>query len=158
MTIVFATGHRPESCNIQRQQMYDMAHFALVSHPRRVDALVCGMAAGWDLVIGQVALELGIGVIAAVPWAGHSARLPYRRIHTSIIKNAERVVYVTGASSYPGPQVYHLRNHWMVDNSDEGIALWNHKQEGGTFRCIEYAEKQLKPVRNVYDEFDWMTA
>jgi len=35
-----------------------------------------------------------------------------------------------------------LRNKWIIDNSDELLAVWNGERKGGTFSAINYAEKK----------------
>lgn len=40
----------------------------------------------------------------------------------------------------------HARNRYMVDKSDAVIAIWNGKQEGGTFSTLTYAQKKQKKV------------
>jgi uncharacterized phage-like protein YoqJ len=63
------------------------------------------------------------------------------------------VVNVNESIDYPGPKCYHDRNHWMVDNADRVLAYWSGKKSGGTYACVQYAEKQGKRVRNCYGDF-----
>jgi len=54
-------------------------------------------------------------------------------------KNAteEIIVNTGGYSAYK----LHLRNEYMVDNSDKLIAVFNPaKTSGGTFACLKYAK------------------
>ena len=37
----------------------------------------------------------------------------------------------------------HKRDKWIVDNSDELLAVWNGQPRGGTFATIRSAEKAI---------------
>ncbi|MDO4549571.1 MAG: putative molybdenum carrier protein [Clostridia bacterium] len=41
---------------------------------------------------------------------------------------------------------YHLRNRYMVDNSDALMAVWDGKPTGGTAYTVNYAHSQGKQV------------
>lgn len=148
--IVFGTGHRPESSNVLYSQMMFLAEDALEELKPRV--AVCGMAAGFDLAFGEAALSLDIPIWSVRPWAGHTPRRDDLEIYTEIEKLADRHIIISEAMKYPGPWVYQKRNEWMVDNSQQGIAFWNGKVGGGTYRCLEYAKKLERPVKNIYPE------
>lgn len=145
--IVCGTGHRPEDCepeDIVRGKIRD----ALKS--KSIDVVVSGMAAGYDLWLGDVALGLGIEVWAARPWAGHKPRLKDGALYAKVVEEASKVVNVSDEENYLGPWVYHKRNEWMVDNSTHVLAYWSGKKAGGTYACIKYANKVQRPVRNIY--------
>jgi uncharacterized phage-like protein YoqJ len=114
------------------------------------------MANGFDLWAGDEALGLGLELWAARPWAGHKARRGDEEIYARVLAGASRVVNVDDSPDYKGPWQYHKRNEWMVDNADRVLAYWSGKEEGGTYACIQYAEKKANPrkkVRNCYDYF-----
>lgn len=124
--------------------------FGLSDRPEPIEAVICGMANGVDLWAGNVALDMGLPVIAAKPWRGHGPRKSDVALYERIIKEAVEVVYVDSSMEYRGPWVYQKRNEWMVDNATHVLAYYNGKGRGGTYNCIAYAEKVKKPVRNVY--------
>lgn len=115
-----------------------------------IDAVICGMANGFDLWAGTEFVRMGVPVWAARPWSTHGPRTDDVELYAEVITNAERVVVVTETDKYPGPWVYHKRNEWMVDNADRVLAYWSGKESGGTFACINYARKVDKKVRNIY--------
>lgn len=148
--IVFGTGHRPEDCGMKIEAVHEFAMHALMTHPHHISALICGMASGFDLVLGYEAMCLDIPVWSVRPWAGHRARKDDLDLYKEIERYAVRHIITNGSLSYPGAWVYQVRNQWMVDHADEGIAFWSGKESGGTFNCIKYAEKKGKPVRNIF--------
>lgn len=149
MTIVFGTGHRPEDYNMDETSVHRLIREFLKSRSD-IKVAVCGMAAGFDLAWGMDALNHGLEVWAVRPWAGHKARTEDRRRYEWVEKMATRNIITHDSLIYPGPWVYQTRNEWMVDNADEGVALWNGKESGGTFNCLEYAKKVGKEVTNIY--------
>ena len=146
--IIALTGHRSEDCESE-ESVRERVRSALQDTPSEVTAVICGMANGLDLWGGDEALRLGIPVWAAKPWTTHAPRKADAELYARIIENAERVVNVTEAESYPGPWVYQVRNEWMVDNADNVLAYWSGKEKGGTWNCVKYARGK-KPIRNVY--------
>lgn len=149
MSIVFGTGHRPEDYEISFQNMVRLCIGAIGEHGQ-VDVVVTGMAAGFDLAWGWAGYVTGTDVWTVRPWAGHTPRRGDEEYYNAIEGYATRHIITNDSLSYPGPFVYHVRNQWMVDNSDEGFAYWNGKESGGTFACLQYAESKNVPVRNLY--------
>jgi uncharacterized phage-like protein YoqJ len=150
VSIVFGTGHRPEdSGGLGYADMYELIHAAIRNHHNYVEVAVTGMAAGFDLAWGMAAIERGITVWAVKPWSGHQPRREDRNLYRWVERHADRTVDIVEQQQYPGPWCYQKRNKWMVDNSDEGFALWNGKKEGGTYNCLKYAHEVNKPVLNL---------
>lgn len=145
--IIALTGHRSEDAEAEHI-VREKVRRALESV--RADVVICGMANGLDLWGGDVALSLGLEVWAAKPWAGHGPRVGDRELYARIIEGASRVVNVNDSEEYPGPWAYHKRNEWMVDHATHVLAYWSGKESGGTYACVKYAQKQRKPIRNIY--------
>lgn len=147
VSTIFGTGHRPEDCedeDIVRQKI----RAALVElAPGKV---ITGMASGFDLYLGLEALDMGIEVIAAKPWAGHSSRRGEESQYARIIEGASEVVNVNVTASYLGPWLYLKRNEWMVDHANEGLSYWNGRKSGGTYACLKYAKTKFRKVTNCY--------
>lgn len=147
--IAWGTGHRPEHIpSHTHQDIFEIAIDGLREHD--ISVAICGMASGWDLAFGEAALELEIPVWSVRPWAGHAPRRGEGPTYRRIEDEAERHIITNDSLSYPGPWVYDVRNRWMVDNGEEGLAFWNGKKAGGTWNCIQYAESQGKLVHNLY--------
>lgn len=69
------------------------------------------------------------------------AKKKYKELLT---KAKENVVVSLGSYS---PAKLHLRNHWIVNHSDQLLAIWNGKQSGGTFECVNFAKtKENYPI------------
>lgn len=151
MTIVALTGHRSEDC--EREPTVRRKLRQVYQDFGSIDTVVCGMANGVDLWGGDEAIGQGLEVWAAIPWKGHGPRNGDEELYERVLAHATRVVWLDDALDYPGPWVYHKRNEWMVDNADRVLAYWSGKKSGGTYACINYAEKVGKKVRNCYHDF-----
>jgi uncharacterized phage-like protein YoqJ len=138
---IAVTGHRPpklggykavRNFHILREHM----KIEIVKHPEPI--LISGAALGIDQIWMEAGFELGIDVIAAIPFAGHDAKWPResRTAQARLLARCKQVVYVCE----PGysPEKLQRRNIWMVDNSDLLVAYWN-GSPSGTANCLEYA-------------------
>lgn len=110
-----------------------------------IDNFISGMAQGWDLWAAEIVLDLqkylpNIKLICAIPCKGHKDSFPedVQDIYDTIIEMADYVHNVTGIKYFP--RCMQIRNEWMVNNSIGYIAGWNGTR-GGTYNCLEYAEK-----------------
>lgn len=119
----------------------------------KIEVFITGMAAGFDLWAADEAIELGIPVIAARPWAGHKPRKDDSELYQKVLDAAIEVVDVDPSEKYRGPWVYQKRNEWMVDNSTHCMSYWSGKEEGGTFNCRECAKnKEGVFVTNIWND------
>lgn len=146
------TGHRSEDCRSEGD-VRERIRGALSTAPEKVEAVICGMANGVDLWGGAEALDLGIPVIAAKPWAGHGPRVSDVALYERILREAVEIVDVDPSQDYPGPWAYHKRNEWMVDHATHVLGYYSGKGKGGTYSCLAYAKKVLPEdhIRNVYN-------
>lgn len=146
------TGHRSEDCRSEGD-VRERIRGALSTAPERIEVVICGMANGVDLWAGNVALDLGLPVIAAKPWKGHGPRKSDVALYERILREAVEIVDVDPSEEYRGPWVYQKRNEWMVDHATHLLAYYSGKGRGGTFNCIEYGKKVLPEdhIRNVYN-------
>lgn len=147
--IVAGTGHRPEQC--EDEGVVRLKASIKLRDTEGVETFISGMAAGFDLWAADEAIDLGIPVIAARPWAGHKPRNGDEELYQKVLDNAIEIVDVMDAERYPGPQVYDLRNQWMVDNATHLMAYWSGVEKGGTWNCVQYARDQdhIK-IANIY--------
>lgn len=145
--ILAGTGHRPEKCaaeNVVRRAIRN------VLKEIRPAVAITGMAAGFDLWLGDEALLLGIEVWAAKPWAGHGPLKGDEQLYARVLAGAGKIVNVVERDEFPGNWCYQRRNEWMVDHADHILAYYDGSR-GGTANCINYANKVRKPVTNIYD-------
>jgi uncharacterized phage-like protein YoqJ len=108
------------------------------------------MAIGWDTAIALAALEMGVPLVAAVPFIGQESMWPQKakdRYH-DILKQCVEVVIVC-EGGYAGFK-YHERDKWMVNNSEAMIALWNGHPKGGTASTVRYAKQANRELFNVW--------
>ena len=157
MTIVTATGHRPPG--LGGYSKMDRTYPKLVDIAvdycvlTKVTAGIVGMAQGWDFAFGMALIELGIPFTAAVPFPGQERQWPYpaQKLYRSILEKAKVVEIVTHRDY--APELMQIRNEWMVDRCQRVCAMWDGGKFGGTFKCIEYAERTGKPVDNLWSNF-----
>jgi uncharacterized phage-like protein YoqJ len=113
---------------------------------KKVDKIVTGMAIGSDQLAANIAIELGIPFIAAIPFAGQESKWPkfVQEEYRVLLKQADNVVIVSEGAY--APYKMQTRNEWIVNKSDAMIAIWTGQLSGGTFNCVTYAVKVKKPV------------
>lgn len=146
--IIAATGHRPQDY-IEAEGVIVLK--ARVKMQDKATKLICGMAAGFDLLAGLAAMELEIPIIAVRPWSTHGVPKEWRERYAAVLGYADEVWVTVMADAYPGPQAYQLRNEQMVDAADAVMAYWNpEKTHGGTYNCIQYALAQEVPAANIW--------
>ena len=140
------SGHRPEKIS-DPEGVREAIRFAFLS--LEPAAIYCGMAAGVDLWAGKIALNMDIAVLAVRPWAGHGPRKADEDMYDEIINNAAEVHILNKSETYPGPWVYHSRNHYMVDNAHKVLAVWDWGKVGGTAECVQYAQAVRKKIYHI---------
>jgi len=147
--IVAITGHREEKLKIDKAEAKEILRERLV----QMDAhkVIVGMANGIDLYAAEVAEELGLDLVCARPWAGHTPRVADKEAYERALAYASLVVNVDPSEEYAGPWVYQKRNEWMVNHANSTLAIWN-GSPGGTANCVKYAEKLGRPMLIVNPE------
>lgn len=152
--IISVTGHRPDKLG-----GYDgdinyklMRLFEVYLEHHKSTMVITGMALGWDQAVALACINNNIPFTAAIPFNGQESMWPvYSQIvYNTMVGHAAKVVVVSkGVYSAKKMQI---RNEWMVDNSEQLVAMWDGSR-GGTYNCVQYAEKQLKPVTNLYQHW-----
>ena len=153
--IVGFTGHRPKSLpgtysSSTYLALYDTANFLLSYY--RPQAVISGMALGWDSAVAKCAIDREIDLIAAIPFNGQEKRWfkADRDRYLQLLNRASHVEIV-GGDNY-SPQTMQLRNQWIVERCDCLIALCN-RATGGTANCINYALSLNRPTFNCWQTF-----
>ena len=141
------TGHRPErlaertdDCRIWLEHMMEELDTEF-----GIEAVYDGMAEGVDIIAARAALEKGLEL-----WCCY----PYRR---KFIDNLEAeltqgldgyppLYRVVLHEKWPGKGCYIERERYMVDNADVLLAVWDGKENGGTWQTIKYAREQGKKI------------
>lgn len=157
--IMFASGHRPfKGCydisHHTRQKIREHCLIAIKqAYLNGFNTFISGLAQGFDqdfaLCVIQLRVELqgGVYLIGAKPYKdqGDNWHKKERRIYERIVEQCDSIVTVSEKYT---PECYQLRNEFMVDQSDGGIALWN-GTPGGTRNTIRYALQNNKRVQNL---------
>jgi uncharacterized phage-like protein YoqJ len=153
--IICGTGHRPDKLGGYGPQVADKLMFLardwlIVYQPEHV---ISGGALGWDQALAWAAYATKTPFTMALPFPGFEDRWPEEsksKLH-ALMQLAEKVVFVN-EGPYAGWKMQ-VRNEWMVNNSDQVLALWN-GTEGGTANCVRYAKKVGKPIINLWDTWN----
>ena len=162
MHTICVTGHRPK-----RLYGYDLTDkrwmnlyykFQTMLRKKECTDAITGMALGVDTVFAFAVINLRnkdlypIKLHCAVPcynlsepWFNDEDVNRFQQI----LDLADEVTYVTESDYVQG--CLEKRNTYMVDHSDEVLAVWT-GSGGGTKHCIEYAKYKGKPVTNLINE------
>lgn len=155
---MFITGHRPDRLwgyDIQDERYINLKNrIKEILIEKKCTELYDGMALGVDMVAAIAVLELrdlghDIKLHACIPCAGQDKlwNLSDRVRYQELLNRADVVEYVS-EQEY-SPQLMKERNHFMVDNCKEGLAVINSDMSitrTGTQECINYADKNEVPV------------
>lgn len=160
---LFVTGHRPNKIpngydrnsptRVNIRKSVETFILKAIEYGK-IDSVITGMALGFDQDVCHAVLTLkqsgvSIELIAAVPFVGQEMlwKLEDQTIYKRMLKKCNQVIHVCD----PGyaPWKMQKRNEWMVDNSVEGLALWNGENRGGTWNCISYAKSKGVRVFNL---------
>jgi len=111
------------------------------------------MALGVDQWAVEVALELGIKVMALIPCLAQDAKWPpisrqkYVDMLVLIQAAGGSIEYVTNEPY--SPTCMALRNQRIVDYSTEMLAIWD-RSWGGTGSCVRLAKKAGRPITIIH--------
>lgn len=110
-----------------------------------------GMAIGADIEFAEVALDLGIPLVAAIPLEGQDSVWPEhaRRRYHNVLVRAVCIVEVWKDPLYLRATVnarLHARNLWLIDHSDLIIAVWDGRETGGTWAAVKEALRRHRKV------------
>lgn len=153
--IICGTGHRPDKLGGYGKDVEDrlvtLARDWLIMYsPKKV---ISGGALGWDQALAWAAYFTNIEYVLALPFPGFEDRWPKSskaKLH-ALMHDAHDVHFVC-EEGYAGWKMQ-KRNVWMVDNSDQVLALWN-GTSGGTGNCVAYANKKNKPIINLWEAYN----
>lgn len=146
--ILAGTGHRPEQLGGYAPSNTQARIYAVtLEHLVRLtpEKVISGMALGFDMMLAEACIELGIPFIAAVPCATQADVWPRasQERWRELISEAFEVKVLSRVYTHRCMQE---RNAWMVDHSDGLIACWNGETSGGTWNCIQYANQMGKHI------------
>ena len=139
------TGHRPEKLEQSEEEVQEWLTDQIEN---AIDdgylTFITGMAMGVDIWAGEIVVRLReqdprLHLIAAVPWQGFSARWKpeWKKQYEQLLKRADLVRYISRTYN---PEVFTIRNKWMIDHSSRVIAFYN-GSDGSTKEMIETAKE-----------------
>jgi uncharacterized phage-like protein YoqJ len=149
--ILGVTGHRPDKLGGYTQTVTDrLVELAIgCLRNKKPDGVITGMALGWDQVIAAACIYLSIPYIAAVPFKGQEIMWNAEaRKHYQALLDAAMYIEIVSPGGFSALKMQ-KRNEWIVDSSDEILALWN-GSSGGTCNCVLYAKSKKVPVLNCW--------
>jgi uncharacterized phage-like protein YoqJ len=151
------TGHRPsklggynDKTNKSSQIKDVLKKCFLQSKP---NCVVSGMALGVDQWAVEIALELGIKVVALIPCLAQDSKWPPSS-RTKYIELLDQIQSAGGTIEYVTKEPYsttcmQLRNQRIVDYSTQMLAIWD-RSWGGTGSCVRLAKKASRPVTIIH--------
>lgn len=152
---ICGTGHRPDKLGGYTKQAAQRLRRIATAwiEENKPDAVVSGMALGWDTALAKAAIISGVPLIAAVPFKGQESRWPAESQDTfnKLLSVAKEIVYVSDGG-YAAWKMQ-VRNRWMVDNTDAVLALYNGDLSGGTYNCVTYASEKQKQIFNLWGQY-----
>ena len=151
--ILGITGHRPhklggynDTTNRSQQIKLILRKAFLQGKP---SCVVSGMALGVDQWAAEVALDLGIKVLALIPCKGQDCKWPtssqkqYAELMDKITAAGGSIEYVS-QDTY-SPSCMHERNKRIVKYSTSILAVWDGTW-GGTGSCVRLAKQAGKSI------------
>jgi uncharacterized phage-like protein YoqJ len=111
------------------------------------DSIISGMALGADTIWAELAIKNNIELIAAIPFKGQESRWPQKsQDRFNKILNYSKCKHVVVSDGEYSAYKMQIRNVYIVDNSDVMIAVWNGKEHGGTYNCLQYVKTKGKKL------------
>ena len=153
--IVAFTGHRPQDLGYgfepgNKMELEIKKSMRQILVALNATTVISGMAVGVDQYAAEVALEMGLKLVCAIPFRGQEAiwPKPAKERYNNILSKATEV-HVVCSGGYE-PAKMQVRNIWMVDHCDAVVAYWK-GTPGGTGNCVKYATGR-KPIHIINPE------
>lgn len=112
---------------------------------------MCGFADGVDQYFAEIVLENKL----KKPDLQLIAMIPYRKRLETLKKKERTKMLLEGCAEVKViretylPSVYSHRNHYMVENSQRVIAVYDGREKGGTVGTIRFAHTLKKELREI---------
>jgi uncharacterized phage-like protein YoqJ len=148
--IIGITGHRVINDTYdEKDYMHQFVKKELKRYFQELkpSAIISGMAIGSDTYAAEIAIELNIPFIAAIPFKGQELFWPkssQERYHYLLSKASK--VEIISPGGYAGWKM-HSRNIWIVDNCGLLLVIYKEGSVGGTKKCMDYAKICNKEIK-----------
>ena len=147
------TGHRHIAVGELERLTEELPEIIADLNSSGVTTFISGAAVGFDTLAAQAVLSvraagLPVFLFLAVPCLNQDARWKKkdRAVYSSLLKNADRVLYTSYTPYYDG--CMQLRNRFMVENSSVCIAYFT-GERGGTFSTYRLARSFGRRIFNL---------
>lgn len=152
------TGHRPQSlpfgfnendarCAALKKALREQIIYLI--EKENVTHFISGMAIGIDMYAAEIVLSLkasypGITLESAIPCENQAEKWTeeQRDRYFDIAAKCDKETLI---QHHYTADCMHKRNHYMVDQADFIIAVWDGRPSG-TGKTVQYAQRQGKPV------------
>lgn len=155
--IIAGTGHRPKYLPCKYNDKHPW--LLLLKEKLRIEltklspeAVISGMAIGWDTWLAQCALELNVPVWAYVPFPEQGSTWPTKskKEYQNIIDKSAIVLYTS--DSY-NKECFFTRDRKMMEDCDHVFSLLDPNiKSGGTYYTVQYAKKLKLPITNFWSD------
>lgn len=153
--VMSCTGHRPPKLNGEYDydgpcSEYLISEITRILIEEKPDKAVSGMAIGSDTLFALVCLELGIPLLAAIPFIGQEKKWPAKsqRLYNKILNNLLTTIHIVSEGDYSIAKM-HIRDEFMIDKltyKDSRLLAIYDGSGGGTHYTVQYAIKNNKNI------------
>lgn len=146
--VLGVTGHRDISHSPEIIKIYLKEVFKKIK-PERV---LTGMARGFDQIVAEVCVEMGIDFIAALPFENmeKSWSKEGRKTYENLLKSAKEI-HCVNTGGYQKWK-YLKRDEWIANNCDVLISYLDGRNSGGTYHTVNFFESRSgKKAYNLFD-------
>lgn len=153
-TIAF-TGHRMNRIRTGREELSRQLRAAIIRfYKEGYRTCLSGMAEGLDLLAAEEVLKVreqypGLKLHCIIPFRGQPARMsPEDKLRYNAVLEASDLNVCLSEYYYDG--CFLRRNDYLVRESSQLIAYYDHVRGGGTYYTVKSAEKRGIPVFNLF--------
>lgn len=154
--IIGVTGHRKLFHKASHIKYALRKSLVYLRDNKGYDKVITGMALGFDTLVAEACIDVGIPFIAYLPFENQHEKWGFHQQSTfeQLLKQAE-LVYLVSKGPWENWK-YLERDKMIVENSDLILAYFNEDKDkgrtgSGTGFTISHAEKQGVPWRNVFN-------
>ncbi len=147
--ILACTGHRPNKLGgfTIPNPIYNKIcnQIKLFLEDKKPEKVLSGMALGFDFYVAAMAIKMKIPVIGVIPFKGQEVLWSDidKKRYDFLLKNCKETIIVS-EGGFSNSKM-HIRNHYLVDNSDMLLVCWN-GSVSGTKSCLDYALSKNKEI------------
>jgi uncharacterized phage-like protein YoqJ len=134
----FFTGHRDTYHNSTSgvEKLIDLAIKKGVSH------FYCGMALGYDQMFARILIEKHLKWTAVIPFLGQEKiwKKSQQKEYRNLLRFSTKRIILAREYS---PEVFHVRNEYMIKHSNLCLAVYSEREFGGTYETLKKTEGKM---------------